>query len=227
MATTSSPESGSGRTGSLRAPCALWRFGSFEVDPETEELRKSGVRLHLPSQPFQVLMLLLRRAGDVVSREELQQWLWPEGPPRGFGPLSEYRREPAANHAMRHRRGSPLRGNAAAPRLSLCRTRGEGRERSPLPLGGRNRIGTAGLVRQIPVYAEMVGAGSGNRLDRRRGGDSVLDLEQPILTPGCLAAPDPHRSSGHGNHSDLVPKRRTNRLRMGRWRRQKAGYLSA
>lgn len=51
------------------------------MDPETEELRKSGVRLHLPSQPFQVLMLLLRRAGDVVSREELQQWLWPEGPP--------------------------------------------------------------------------------------------------------------------------------------------------
>jgi DNA-binding winged helix-turn-helix (wHTH) protein len=53
------------------------RFGVFQVDLAAGELRKSGMRLRLQGQPFQVLALLLERAGDVVTREELQQKLWP------------------------------------------------------------------------------------------------------------------------------------------------------
>jgi cholera toxin transcriptional activator len=53
------------------------RFGVFELDLNAGELRKSGVKLRLQEQPFQVLVLLLERAGDVVTREELQQKLWP------------------------------------------------------------------------------------------------------------------------------------------------------
>jgi cholera toxin transcriptional activator len=53
------------------------RFGVFELDLSAGELRKSGVKLRLQEQPFQVLALLLERAGDVVTREELQQKLWP------------------------------------------------------------------------------------------------------------------------------------------------------
>jgi len=53
------------------------RFGVFELDLSAGELRKSGVRLRLQEQPFQVLALLLERAGDVVTREELRQKLWP------------------------------------------------------------------------------------------------------------------------------------------------------
>jgi cholera toxin transcriptional activator len=53
------------------------RFGVFELDLSAGELRKSGVRLRLQDQPFQVLTLLLERAGEVVTREELQQKLWP------------------------------------------------------------------------------------------------------------------------------------------------------
>jgi len=52
------------------------RFGVFELDFSTGELRKSGVRLRLQGQPIQVLTLLLERAGDVVTREELRQKLW-------------------------------------------------------------------------------------------------------------------------------------------------------
>lgn len=52
------------------------RFGVFELDLGTGELRKSGVRLRLQGQPIQVLTLLLKRAGDVVTREELRQKLW-------------------------------------------------------------------------------------------------------------------------------------------------------
>src|SRR5208282_2799556 len=53
------------------------RFGVFELDLSAGELRKGGVKLRLQGQPFQVLALLLDRAGDVVTREELQQKLWP------------------------------------------------------------------------------------------------------------------------------------------------------
>jgi cholera toxin transcriptional activator len=49
----------------------------FELDLSAGELRKGGVKLRLQGQPFQVLALLLDRAGDVVTREELQQKLWP------------------------------------------------------------------------------------------------------------------------------------------------------
>ena len=52
------------------------RFGVFELDFSTGELRKSGVKLRLQGQPIQVLTLLLERAGDVVTREELRQKLW-------------------------------------------------------------------------------------------------------------------------------------------------------
>ena len=52
------------------------RFGVFELDLSTGELRKSGVKLRLQGQPIQVLTLLLDRAGEVVTREELRQKLW-------------------------------------------------------------------------------------------------------------------------------------------------------
>jgi len=55
----------------------ITRFGVFELDLSAGELRKSGVKLRLQGQPFQVLALLLEHAGDVVTREELQQKLWP------------------------------------------------------------------------------------------------------------------------------------------------------
>ena len=53
------------------------KFGLFEVDLERRELRKSGVRFKLHEQPFQILTLLLDRAGDLVTREEIRQSLWP------------------------------------------------------------------------------------------------------------------------------------------------------
>ncbi len=53
------------------------RFGTFELDLTAGELRKKGVKLRLQEQPLQVLAALLERAGDVVTREELRQRLWP------------------------------------------------------------------------------------------------------------------------------------------------------
>jgi eukaryotic-like serine/threonine-protein kinase len=53
------------------------RFGTFEVDPRAGELRRNGSRVKLQDQPFQVLLALLERPGDVVTREELRAKLWP------------------------------------------------------------------------------------------------------------------------------------------------------
>jgi DNA-binding winged helix-turn-helix (wHTH) protein len=56
----------------------LVRFGAFEADVRTGELRKDGVKLKFSGQPFQVLAILLEHAGEVVTREELQKLLWPD-----------------------------------------------------------------------------------------------------------------------------------------------------
>jgi TolB-like protein/DNA-binding winged helix-turn-helix (wHTH) protein len=56
----------------------LWRFGVFEVDLHTAELRKQGLKVKLHGQPIQILAMLLERPGEPVTREEIREKLWPE-----------------------------------------------------------------------------------------------------------------------------------------------------
>jgi DNA-binding winged helix-turn-helix (wHTH) protein/tetratricopeptide (TPR) repeat protein len=60
------------------------RFGAFDVDLRFGQLHKRGIRLKLQDQPFQVLALLLERPGDLVTREEFRQKLWPADTFVGF-----------------------------------------------------------------------------------------------------------------------------------------------
>jgi TolB-like protein/Tfp pilus assembly protein PilF len=55
------------------------RFGVFEVDLRSGELRKQGIRVRLQDQPFQILVLMLDKPGEVVTRDEIRQRLWPDG----------------------------------------------------------------------------------------------------------------------------------------------------
>ena len=57
-------------------PAPLYRFGAFELDLTTGELKKHGIRVRLQEQPRRVLELLLQNPGEVVTREELQKHLW-------------------------------------------------------------------------------------------------------------------------------------------------------
>jgi cholera toxin transcriptional activator len=57
----------------------LFRFGIFEADGQTGELRKQGRRLPLQGQPFEVLVMLLERSGELVTRGEIRERLWAEG----------------------------------------------------------------------------------------------------------------------------------------------------
>ena len=57
----------------------VFRFGQFEADSARNTLTRKGVRVKIQDQPFRVLVLLLEHPGEIVTREELQQKLWPEG----------------------------------------------------------------------------------------------------------------------------------------------------
>jgi TolB-like protein/DNA-binding winged helix-turn-helix (wHTH) protein len=60
-------------------PATIFRFGPFESRPQTRELYKHGLRLKVRPQALQLLNFLLNRWGNVVTREELRQHLWPSG----------------------------------------------------------------------------------------------------------------------------------------------------
>jgi TolB-like protein len=61
------------------APASVHRFDAFVLDVNSRELRTGNRTVMLQTQPFEILLLLLARAGQVVRREELQQRLWPDG----------------------------------------------------------------------------------------------------------------------------------------------------
>ena len=63
---------------SVDGPARRYRFGIFEADASTGELRRQGVRVKLNAQPFQVLCLLLEKPGELLTREQICRALWPE-----------------------------------------------------------------------------------------------------------------------------------------------------
>jgi Tol biopolymer transport system component/DNA-binding winged helix-turn-helix (wHTH) protein len=85
-----------------------FRFGAFELDSHAGELRKHGVKLKLQDQPLQILALLLSRPGELVTREEIQKQVWPEGTYVDF--------DNAINTAIRKLRGA-LGDSASTPRF--------------------------------------------------------------------------------------------------------------
>src|SRR4051794_2060745 len=57
----------------------LFRFGMFEADSSNGTLTRNGSRIKIQEQPFRLLLILLNHPGEIVTREELRQQLWPEG----------------------------------------------------------------------------------------------------------------------------------------------------
>ncbi|MGD0012418.1 MAG: tetratricopeptide repeat protein [Terriglobia bacterium] len=86
----------------------LLRFGVFEVDLRTAELRKQGLKVKLHGQPFQVLAMLLERPGELVTREEIREKLWPGDTFVDF--------EHSVNNSIKRAREA-LGDDAAAPRF--------------------------------------------------------------------------------------------------------------
>jgi DNA-binding winged helix-turn-helix (wHTH) protein len=64
------------QVGGTRAPHHVYRFGRFELDTRSDELRKNGYRVRMQEQPRRILIVLLEHAGDLVTREDLHRTLW-------------------------------------------------------------------------------------------------------------------------------------------------------
>ena len=84
------------------------RFGVFELDPKAGELRKNGMKIRLQGQPIDILVMLLQRPGETVTREELQKRPLARRHVCGLRTGTEQCHEKAAGGAGRRRRESPL-----------------------------------------------------------------------------------------------------------------------
>ena len=106
----------------------VFRFGPFELQEHEGELRKNGARVRLQDQPLRVLAELVANAGRVVTREELQQKLWPADTFVDF--------DVGLNTAIRKLRQA-LGDDADEPRYRGCyETRGAWREQRSFHLPG-------------------------------------------------------------------------------------------
>ena len=113
------------------------RFGSFEADLYTRELRKHGLKLKVQEQPFQVLAMLLARPGELVTREEIRSRLWPQDTFIDFdhGLNAAVRR--LTRRSERQRRDTEIRRDITASRVQIHRSGGEAKYRRGRAAGNR------------------------------------------------------------------------------------------
>jgi Tol biopolymer transport system component/DNA-binding winged helix-turn-helix (wHTH) protein len=152
------------------------RFGVFEVDLREGELRKSGLRIKLQDQPFQVLVMLLERPGEMVTREELQRRLWPADTfvdfDHSLNSAVKKLREALGDQAENprfietlHRRGyrfiAPVEGQQDAPEMRTDAQREtESGKAGPGPREEAARSVAPGWVMMVGVVAALLAVGS-------------------------------------------------------------------
>ncbi len=183
----------------------IHRFGVFELDASVPELRRGGRRLPLQEQPLQILETLLERPGEVVSREELRQRLWPpdvhvdfdNGINAAVGRLREALDDAASNPrfvATVPRRG--YRFIAPVERLATAADT-EPPPGATVPAPWRRAFGAgAAKLAALTVVALAVGAVTGGVLEQWRH-DPQPTLPRPLLRLAVLPfeslASDPGR----------------------------------
>jgi cholera toxin transcriptional activator len=159
------------------------RFGVFELDLNAGELRKSGVKLRLQEQPFQVLALLLERAGGVVTRDELRQKLWPSDTFVDF--------DHSLNTAINKVR-EVLGDSASSPRyVETLARRGY---RFIAPVQNNTQSNAAGASPVANPGANIASAGT---VPMPASGGETVVLHPELLHPE-LEVPIPHRSVTRG-----------------------------
>jgi TolB-like protein/DNA-binding winged helix-turn-helix (wHTH) protein len=110
------------------------RFGVFELDPRAGELRKQGMKIRLQGQPVDILVMLLQRPGETITREELQKKLWPADTFVDF--------EQGLNNAMKRLRAA-LDDDAESPHFI-----------ETLPRHGYRFVGSVNGSERTPVEAK-------------------------------------------------------------------------
>ena len=129
-----------------------YRFGVFEANAATGELRKQGIRIKLNVQPFQVLLMLLERPNEVLTRDEIARALWPEGTFVDF--------DHGVNSAVNRIRDA-LGDRARNPRFIETLARRGYRFVAPVQIAGEE---AAGQLAPAPVVATSAGRSEGLNL---------------------------------------------------------------
>src|ERR1700732_2201663 len=141
------------------------RFGLFEIDLGRSTLTRQGVRLRIQEQPFRILELLLRQSGEIVTREQLRQALWPEGTHVNF--------DGSLNAALKKLR-SALQDDAENPRFVETVPRQGYRFLAPV------QIINDAVASVIPGQISML----------ESGGDTAIEVRlrlHPELSQGLVA----------------------------------------
>ena len=148
------------------------RFSSFELDPKSGELRKAGILVGLQDQSLKVLVELLERPGDLVTREQLRQRLWPNGTfvdfEHGLNAVINRLRETLGDSAESPRfiQTVPRRGYRFIAPVERRRVRGH-RQRCTAPRSLESRkwmvVGAAGIVLALAAVALLSGLRSSPR----------------------------------------------------------------
>ena len=164
-------------------PADVIHFGSFEVDMREHRLTRLGHSVAIQEQPFRVLTLLLERRGELVTREEMREAIWPDGTTVDF--------ERGLNTAVNKLRAA-LRDDAGAPAFIETLPRlgyrflappdvpGPDAEPAPMAAGsGRRRAVVAAAVLGLAVVVLAIAAsrwidGSGGEVAARRSSLAVL-----------------------------------------------------
>jgi TolB-like protein/DNA-binding winged helix-turn-helix (wHTH) protein/Tfp pilus assembly protein PilF len=165
------------------------RFGAFELDVQSGELRKQGLRTRLTPQSFQVLLLLLERRGEVVTREALRQKLWPADTfvdfDMGLSSAVKKLREALGDSAENPRfvetlprRGYRFIAGAEPPAVSAP-DKGETPGLATPGSGARRRWARSGAVAAAIVAAALIAleAGGGREWLARRFGTSAAPIQ--------------------------------------------------
>src|ERR1700722_2309615 len=151
------------------------QFGVFELDLRARELRKSGVKIKLNEQPFQVLALLLEHPGQVVTREELQARLWPADTFVDF--------DLSLNTAVKKLRQA-LGDESDNPRFVETLYRRGYRFIAPVSTAGRERELTTVGEKGVPAVANLAsGAANGARspVGSRRSGEIAAGSRKRLV----------------------------------------------
>jgi cholera toxin transcriptional activator len=126
-----------------------YRFGVFEADAATGELRRQGIRIKINAQPFQVLCLLLERPGELLTRDEIARELWPDGT------FVDY--EHGVNSAINRIREA-LGDSAANPRFVETLARRGYRFAAPVERVGEASTIEGAVEAQLEAEAEVAAA---------------------------------------------------------------------
>ena len=180
------------------APPTL-RFGVFELDPRTKELRKKGMKIRLQGQPVEILVMLLQRPGEAITREELQKKLWPADTFVDF--------EQGLNNAMKRLRGA-LDDDAESPHFIETLPRhgyrfigsvnGTGQTRAAEAKATRSagaliRRPALGAVAVLTVVAVLVGLNVRGWRDRLFNGSPKSQIQALAVLPLTNLSGDPEQ----------------------------------